>query len=190
MSYSSSAHARSATVPRLQSAGGACMTRRRRTAKLAALYAAIVLLGTVAALVSYKAFRPTALTHPDFEEAAVVGAPQVDERYGYSTLQVAEGYDVMLCGVPANDGQTVELNLTNPSSNTVWFRAEVLDDEGDVIAETGVLRQGEYLPSVTLAEPLAERETAVTVRVVAYEPDTWQSRGNVNLNLTLYLDFS
>ena len=43
---------------------------------------------------------------------------------------------------------------------------------------------------MALSRPLTQRETPVTVRIVAYEPDTWRSRGNVNLNLTLYLDFS
>ena len=75
----------------------------------------------------------------------------------------------------------------NPSSATV---ALILNEKKEVIGSTGVLRQGEYLPSITLTEPLTERETSVTVRIVAYEPDTWQSRGNVNLNLTLYLNYS
>ena len=119
----------------------------------------------------------------------MAGEPVVDERYGYSTLTVDEEYAVQLCGVPANDGQTVEWNLTNPADNGVWFRAEVLDEGGETLASTGVLRQGEYLPSVTLSRPLTDRETPVTVRIVAYEPDTWQSRGNVNLNLTIYKDF-
>lgn len=174
----------------LQNASTVCVTRRRRTGKLAVLYLLIVAFGVAAAVWAYYHFKPAVFTHPDFDAAAVSGAPQVDQRYGYSTLQVEEGYSVMLCGVPANDGSTVEFFLTNPEDNKVWLRAEVRGEDGELIGSTGVLRQGEYLPSITLTQPLTQRETLVTVRIVAYEPDTWQSRGNVNLNLTLYLNFA
>ena len=174
----------------LQPAAGASATRRRRRTRLVLLHLCIIALGVVLAVWAYRHFQPVPFTHPGFDPAAVAGEPQVDERYGYSTLQVDEEYAVRLCGVPANDGQNVSLFLTNPAENGVWFRAEVLDEDGEVLASTGVLRQGEYLPSVALSRPLTQRETPVTVRIVAYEPDTWRSRGNVNLNLTLYLDFS
>lgn len=174
----------------LQKLPSTCRTSRVRRVKLALLYLLIIALGVGAAVGAYHFFQPAVLTHPDFDPAAQQGQPQVDDRYGYSTLTVNEGYSIMLCGVPANDGETVELNLTNPSDNQVWFRGELLDGEGNLLASTGVLRQGEYLPSVTLSQPLTQRETPVTLRIVAYEPDTWQSQGNVNLNLTLYLDFS
>ena len=167
-----------------------CATRRRRTVRLAVLHAALAALAVAAAVGAYHFFQPAGFTHPDFDPAARPGAPEVAERYGYATLTVEEDYRVALCGVPANDGQTVALNLTNPSDNGVWLRAEVLNQAGELLASTGVLRQGEYLPGVTLARPLRQQETPVTVRVVAYEPDTWQSRGNVNLNLTLYRGFT
>ena len=178
------------TVLHPQNISQVCTTHRRRTARLAALYLLIAAFGVAAAVWAYHYFQPAVLTHPDFDAAAVSGTPQVDERYGYSTLQVDEEYAVVLCGVPANDGQTVDFWLTNPEDNGVWFRAEVLSETGALIGSTGVLRQGEYLPSIALTEPLTERETPVTVRIIAYEPDTWQSRGNINLDLTLYLNFS
>lgn len=171
---------------RLQNVRRSSRTRRKRTWSLIALYLLIAALGVAAAVWAYHHFQPAVLTHPDFEAAAVSGTPEVGPEYGYSELTVDENYRVKLCGVPANDGQTVDLYLTNPSDNGVWFRAEVLSSGGDVLASTGVLRPGEYLPSVTLSDPLTEQETAVTVRIVAYEPDTWRSRGNVNLNLILY----
>ena len=92
-------------------------------------------VGAGAAIWAYNYFQPVTLTHPDFDAAAVSGEPDVDsERYGYSTLQVDEGYAVALCGVPANDGQNIEFCLTNPSDNGVWLRAEVLDEEGNILS--------------------------------------------------------
>ena len=173
---------------RLDAAGSARTHGQRRT-KHTALYAVLAVLIVASAVAAYFLFKPAQLGHPDFDPAAVSGEPAVDERYGYSTLQVDEEYRVMLCGVPANDGQTLELYLTNPADNGVWFRAELLDQAGEVLYATGVLRQGQHLPTIALPPPLSDRETPITVRIVAYEPDTWQSRGNVNLNLTIYKDF-
>lgn len=167
-----------------------CITRRRRTVRLAVLYLLIIALGTAAAVWAYHHFQPAVFTHPGFEPAAVAGQPQVEERYGYSSLQVDEGYEILLCGVPANDGRTVDFYFTNPASNTIWFRAEVLDETGEVIGSTGVLRQGEYLASLTLSRALTDAETSLTVRIVAYEPESWQSRGSVRLNLTVYQNFT
>ena len=173
------------TELQLQRVSRTCRTWRNRMFKIALLYLLIAAAAILAAVWAYRYFQPAVLTHPDFEAAALSGAPQVEERYGYALLQVGEGYGVQLCGLPANDGQTVQFFLTNPDSNEVWFRAEVLDEEGRLLASTGVLRPNEYLPSITLDEPLTEAETPVTVRIVAYEPHTWQSRGNVNLKVTL-----
>lgn len=173
----------------LQKVSRTCRTRRKRAWKIGILYVLIVAAGVLAAVWAYHHFQPVALTHPDFEAAAMSGTPRVEERYGYSTLAVDETYQVRLCGVPANDGQSVDFYFTNPPESGVWFRAEVLDADGEVLAATGVLRPGEYLPTVTLSRPLTQQETPVTVHIVAYEPDTWQSRGNVNLNLTLYLEY-
>ena len=102
---------------RPQSVSEVCVTCRRRTVKLAILYLLIAAFGVAAAVWAYHYFQPAVLTHPDFDAAAVTGAPEVEERYGYSTLQVDENYSVMLCGVPANDGQNVAFYLTNSCSS-------------------------------------------------------------------------
>ena len=173
----------------LQAVAHHSATHRRRRTLLTLLYLGIVVLGVALGVWAYHHFQPAPFTHPDFDSAAVAGEPVVDERYGYSTLQVDQEYALRICGVPANDGQILELYLTNPAGNGVWFRAELLDQAGEVLYATGVLRQGQHLPTIALPQPLSDRETPITVRIVAYEPDTWQSRGNVNLNLTVYKDF-
>lgn len=190
MAVTTSTETRAAAELRPQRIQENCRTWKKRAWKIGGVYLLIAVIGVAAALGAFFHFQPAALTHPDFEAAAVAGAPQVDEKYGYSTLQVDEGYSVILCGVPANDGQTVELYLTNPADNEVWFRAEVLDGDGNLLGSTGVLRQNTHLPTVTLEQPLTEQETPVTIHIVAYEPDTWQSRGNINLNMTLYQNYA
>lgn len=168
-----------------------CRTFQRRQRRQILLYAAVVVLGLIVWVAAWTLAKPAAFHHPAFEREAVSGTPTVDAgKFGYTPLQVEEGYTVLLCAVPANDGQNIQLNLTNPADNTVWLRAEVLNQDGERLEETGVLKQGQYLQTLHLSQPLQERETPVSVHIIAYEPDRWTSRGNVTLNLTIYQGYS
>lgn len=190
MSASTLAQAPQTGAARPQNISARCVTARARTRRAALVCLALLALAAAAIAAAWLVFRPGVFRRPDFEPAAVAGEPQVDERYGYSTLQVDQEYILRVCGMPANDGRTVEFQLTNPAESGVWFRAELLDGEGTLLASTGVLRPGEHLPALELAEPLTEEQTVVNLRVVGYEPHTWRSRGNVNLSLTLLRNFS
>jgi hypothetical protein len=128
-------------------------------------------------------------SRPDFDSSAQTGEPEVEEKYGYATLEIEDGYVVKVCGVPANDGQDVNFYLTNASDNTVWLRGEVLDENNRVLGSSGVIKPGEYLTSITMDEPLEDDTAQVKLRVIAYEPDTWQSRGNVSLQTTIYKNY-
>lgn len=174
----------------LQDDCAVCRTAQRIHRSRALFTLFILVLGLAAAGFSWHFCKPAAFVHPDFEEHAVAGTPTVDaEKFGFIPLEVGAGYQVLLCALPANDGQTVDFNFTNLADNSVWLRAEVRDKQGELLCSTGVLKQGEYLPSLTLNAPLAQRETPVTVRIIAYEPNKWTSRGNVNLDLVLYKDY-
>lgn len=174
----------------LQDDRAVCRTAQRIRCFRSLITLLVLILGLTAAGLSWHFCTPAAFEHPDFEAQAVKGVPTVDaEKFGYTPLDVAEGYRVLLCALPANDGKTVELNFTNLADNTVWLRAEVRTKQGELLGSTGVLKQGEYLPALTLDAPLTQRETPVSVRIIAYEPNKWTSRSNVNLDLTLYKDY-
>lgn len=128
---------------------------------------------------------------PDAETNVLEGEPQFEdpERYAYSEVTVAEGYVIKLCGLAANDGQTVKFNFTNPSTNTIRYRSEIYNQNNELIGSMGIIEPGQYCPSITLNSPLTDRETPVTVKIIAYDEEDGTSRGNVNLNLTLYLRY-
>lgn len=139
--------------------------------------------------VAYVNFQPTALTHPDFDAAALSGTPQVDRKYGFSTLTVNDDYSIQLCGAPAFAEQSVDLYLTNPAGNKVWFRAEILDADGNLLAASGVLKQNQHLPSISFEEPLPnDKDIELVVRIIGYEPNTWHSAGTVSLKMVLSSD--
>ena len=169
----------------LQDCGKRCLTAMRRNIRRTILYILALIICIAAVAFAYFHFHPAMFSHPDFESAALSGTPQVEKEYGYSLLSVQEGYSISICGAPAVNENEVFFNITNPSDNSVWIRMEVLNANGEVIGSSGVLKQGQYLPSIELKEELEAGTSDISVRIIGYEPNTWQSRGNVNLQMVL-----
>ncbi len=169
----------------LQKRGNHCITAQRKIIKIFLIYVIVltVCIGMTAGI--YYVTRPTIMSHPDFEPGVASGAPEVEKEYAYSTLTVSDDYIIKLCGVPKLDGKMLHLNLTNPKGNYVWFRAEVLNADGDIIGSTGVIKTNEYMPAIELAQAIG-KDDKVTVRIVGYMPYTWHSAGNVNLKINSF----
>lgn len=118
------------------------------------------------------------------------------EKLGYSSLD-AVNYQVSVCGAPVlEDGKAI-LYLTNPETNQVWLKVRILDASGQILGESGLLRPGEYVESTELdmeavkaameALDPSEKGTGlpVTLRLMAYEPETYHSAGAVSLSTVL-----
>lgn len=119
---------------------------------------------------------------PSFDTAAVVGTPTVPDNLGWQELD-AKAYTVGVCGKFVTDGNTADVWLYNPNSNSVWLKVRVLDAKGNTLGETGLVKPGEYVQSVTL-DTVPKMGTAITLKLMAYEPDTYKSAGAVELNTT------
>ncbi|HKM28790.1 MAG TPA: hypothetical protein VJY37_03820 [Anaerovoracaceae bacterium] len=123
---------------------------------------------------------------PPFDSGAVTGTPSdmVDETYGEVD---AKAYKLSISGKPTVKDGAAFLWLTNPESNQVWIKVRILDTTGKMLGESGLLRPGEYVQSVVLTTPpLAEVNT--TLLIMAYEPDTYHSMGNVRLQTSLTIE--
>ena len=58
----------------------------------------------------------------------------------------------------------------------------VVDQEtGEIYGETGLVKPGEYVQSVTF-DKVPVQGTAITMRVMSYQPDTYYSAGEVKMN--------
>ncbi len=75
------------------------------------------------------------------------------------------------------------VRFANPQSNDVWLKLRVLDAQGNLPGETGLIRPGEYLRSVALMAPL-QKGTPIELKIMAYEIDTYYSAGAVSLQTT------
>lgn len=162
-------------------------------------YAAAVAVSAVVALAAVVLLAVTLLTSergdgdgfipPPFEAAAVAGMPDVPAELGYSRIY-REGMDfsVWVCGnitadVTADvtaDGRSATVYLTNPAENDLWMKLRLLDAEGTVLGETGLIRPGEYVERVALNRELVAG-TEIQLKIMTYEPHTYYSAGAVSL---------
>ena len=122
---------------------------------------------------------------PSFDANAVAGVPDIAEgEKGYSVLDARGVYQVGVCGVVAVQGDKADVWFTSPAENTVWLKLRVQDRQtGAILGETGLIKPGEYVQSITFFEAPAAG-TAIVLRVMSYEPETYYSRGEVTLNTT------
>lgn len=122
-------------------------------------------------------------TPPPFERTAVEGIPTVPEGLGWQELD-AKAFQVGICGKFIVTEGSAEVWLTNPEDNAAWLKLRVTDTDGNILGETGILRQGEYVRSVALDTALKEG-TPIVLKIMAYEPETYYSQGAVTLNTTV-----
>lgn len=121
---------------------------------------------------------------PSFDSTAQTGTPTVAEKYQWAPLEVTDGYTVSLCAQPTVEDDQAVVYFTSPQDNQVWVKLRLLSQAGEILGESGVVRNGEYVERVPLSHPLTQ-DTPVVMQVVAYTPETWYSGGNVTLNTTL-----
>lgn len=123
-------------------------------------------------------------TAPEFDPNAIAGVPTVDEKLGWAVLDISEGYSVHVCGVlNADSTGSLPVWFTSDADNTVWVKLRVLDEDGNVLGETGILKPGEYVERLQLKE--GTHSCLVTLQVMGYEPETYYSAGSVGLATNL-----
>lgn len=122
-------------------------------------------------------------TQPPFEQSAIQGVPDVSADLGYSELD-AQDFKVSICGNLTLIGNEVDIYLTNPESNNVWLKVRMLDDQQNIIGETGLIKPNEYVKSISL-DVIPQNSTNVSLKIMSYQPDTYYSAGVVSLNTTL-----
>lgn len=146
---------------------------------------AVVLVGMTLALTFGGRQKEAEFTPPPFESAAVQGKPDVPEYLGYtSPYQEGMAYRFSICGKVTMEGTTATVYLTNLTENEVWLKLRVLDENDNILGETGLIRPGEYVKDVVLTENLPAG-TPIKLKVMGYEPETYFSEGSVTLNTVI-----
>ena len=164
--------------------------RRGNRPFFAMLFVTALSLSVMAAVLAVTGNRDAGLEEfipPPFEQEAVSGEPEVPEDLGYSPLDIPGAYRVSLCGKAVEEDGRADVWFTSHAENTVWMKLRVLDAQGNILGETGLLKPGEYVKSVDLTGTDASLEDGMELqlKIMAYEPDTYHSAGSAVLNTTL-----
>lgn len=121
---------------------------------------------------------------PPFEQGAVAGIPQVSREHNYKTVEVTDGFSFAMCGNLALINGGCVLYFTSPEANTVWLRVRIYDTQDKLLGQSGILRPGQYLEAVRLTQSISS-SIPVKIKVMAYEPETYFSKGSISATLTL-----
>ena len=150
---------------------------------LAGLCAVSVIVMAIA--LSNRKVRQAEFVPPEFDPNAVLGEPTVPEELGWDTLyQDGMGYRVAVCGRLLLEGSSARVFLYNEDGNEVWLKLRIYNESGKIIAETGLIKPGEYLEAVNF-DTLPRNGESVKMKIMAYEPETYYSAGSVVLNTTV-----
>lgn len=145
---------------------------------LAAIVCLLALLIMVATLTFGKPQINQVFTPPAFDTAAKQGTPTVPENLGWQELD-AQAFKVAVCGEVIITDSAADIWLTSPESNTVWLKLRVLDSNGNILGETGLIKPGQYVRCVSLNS--IPDDPSVILKIMAYEPDTYHSAGSISL---------
>ena len=133
----------------------------------------------VALMLPAKEAELLPFTPPPFDTDAVQGTPDVPENLGWGEVD-AQVYKASVCGVIIPEGDTADVWFTNPESNSVWLKLRVMDSDGNIIGETGIIKPGEYVQAVTFTV-IPQKGDTIGLKLMAYEPETYYSAGSATL---------
>ena len=119
----------------------------------------------------------------DLRPAAQTGTPDVPESAGYGDLDAGDFKFYAAGNLTAENGKT-DIWLTNPAEKYIWLKARLLDKDENILGESGLIKPGEYIQSIELDE-IPKGTSSITLKIMAYAPDTYQSAGAIALNTDL-----
>lgn len=118
---------------------------------------------------------------PDFDANAVEGIPKNIDEPSYQDMKM-EDFSFKIFGEPKIENDELVLYLTNLEENPSWMKVRIYDENGNVLGESGIVRNGEYLRNVHINSAMTTGQTVVA-RMFFYEPETYMSMGAFNLKL-------
>lgn len=148
------------------------------TAALCAVSVVVMIFALTMGNRTESSFSP-----PPFDPAAQTGVPTVPQNAGYGEMD-AKAFCFSAAGELMAENGAVEVWLTNSTENTVWLKVRILDKYGKTLGESGLTRPGEYVQTLKL-DIIPKENTEVSLKIMAYEPDTYYSAGSVILNTVL-----
>ncbi len=117
---------------------------------------------------------------PSFDTTAELGVPTVPENLEWNELD-AKAYKVSVCGVVNINEDEAQIWLTNPSSNSVWIKLRIMNENDVILGESGLIKPGEYVENVTISSTIDSGDK-VKLKIMSYQPETYYSEGAITIN--------
>ena len=140
---------------------------------------AIVVMAIVLG-VTGKPAKPQ-FTPPPFEAAAQKGMPTVDDPSWNKIFQSGMSFVAYMCGKVAVVDAAADVYFANDEGNNAWLKLRIMDEKGNILAETGLIKPGEYVQAVQFTT-VPTNGQKLTMKIMGYEPETYHSIGAVVLN--------
>lgn len=117
---------------------------------------------------------------PEFDKN--VGVIPEGLEYQKNALKISDGYLIYVEPMPKKiDEEYLKINLISSIDNRVWLKIRILDDNKEIIAESGLVKPGEYLEKVKLTKSV-NSEANITYKIMGYQTDNYISAGAISLN--------
>ena len=143
----------------------------------------VILATLVLGVVGCKEKQPE-FVPPPFDESAQTGTPTVPDGLGWEEIDANGLYRVSVCGAVTLNENKADIYFTNPEGNNVWLKLRIMDESGKILGQTGLIKPGEYLQSVTF-DNVPASGSKIVMKVMAYEPETYYSAGAISLNTVI-----
>ena len=92
-----------------------------------------------------------------------------------------EGYNIYIDANPKiNNNNKLTINFISLKENNVWIKIRVLNTNKKIVAESGLIKPGEYLKNIKLNKKLNSNDN-ITYEIIGYEIETYLSAGTVKL---------
>lgn len=148
---------------------------------------ALTVLVVLAAVLHAGSAGKTEFTPPKADTSASREAFDYSEAEGYEIFSANGFYQVGICGALTLSDGKIDVLFVSPESNGVLLMLKITDKNGNILGQTGTIEPGQHIESLTLSADLKET-TEVTMKVMAYDPQTYYSAGTISLGTSIYVE--
>lgn len=155
-----------------------------------ALAAAALMCATIITVVAVTRTKPAKdeqlPSMLSYDTEAVKGTPDTADQpqyYGTMEIPLTNGScKLAMTAVPKLNGDKLDVYFTNSEDNTVGLKLVIYDEADNIIGQSGIIKNGEYVKSVKL-KGNTEAGQILSAKILTYEADTYYSLGSARATL-------
>ncbi len=138
--------------------------------------AALFLIAVLVVLI-VRNNKPEGYVKPLFDKNCITMS--FDDAPG-NKVGVTEGFTVAVPNSVSGNKKGINVCFASASDNKGNIKLELIDSDGNIVAESGLIKPGEYLETISkvYSKNLPKSDCDITIKVLTYEPETYVSLGS------------